>query len=143
MIDRCTWHPIVRWLLFLPAGIVAMCLARTTTLLAEYLNGEGRYWGECLAAAVESWAFLAASLWFLPRGRRVFILLFSLLYVGLAGVALYLDLFGSAHPRWSSSFLLLITVISGIFAGWHYYRRESEALSEAYESERRVGGTNA
>jgi hypothetical protein len=143
MIDRCTWHPVVRWLLFLPAGIAAMCLARAIVILAQYFNGESRYWGLCLAVAVESWAFLAASLWFLPRGRRAFILLFSFLYVGLAGVALYLDLLGSAHPHWSSAALMFISVASGIIAGWHYYRRESEALPKADQSMQTAHEPNA
>ena len=64
----CQWHPVLRWLLFLPAGCVGCVLA---ILFVRYLYwfygegwfGEGKFLAEYAVRAAEPIGFLAAALW--------------------------------------------------------------------------------
>lgn len=123
MTDRCTWHPILRWLLFLPAGIAGTSLVQGGLRATQWLNGSGAYWGECLAVAAESWAFLAPSLWILPRFHRLFTLIVLVPYLCIQVILTYLA-FAQSGLSWgaiSEAFIPVLGFVSASFAMVHFY----------------------
>jgi hypothetical protein len=125
MSQPCTWHPLLRWLLFLPAGIAAMSLAEFFVRITQHLNGNGYYIGECLASAIEPWAFLTASLWILPRFQRTLTVMFAVPYICFRGFILYLDLW--KHDWWAA-LIPFIGIVSAALTARYYYREYSREL---------------
>jgi len=121
MNDECKWHPVLRWLLFLPAGIVATALVQALLRFGQWLNGSGLWWGDCLAAAAEPYAFLALALWVLPRFHRAFTLLFAIPYCSFE-LFIVMDSFTHSQSPWRYASVALISAVSGICTAIYYFR---------------------
>jgi len=83
----CDWPTWVRWLVFLPLGIVCSGLAHG--ILTGFDN-EALFINELIALAAEPWAFLLPALWVIPRYRRALIVVSTLVFACIASITIYL-----------------------------------------------------
>lgn len=120
----CRWHPALRWFLFLPAGCVAMGLARVIVLFVWW-NSHLSAWGlpdvvlDYCETAAEPWGFLAGALWVLPSFHRAFTWAFVIIYPTVLFVVCW-----AVAPGLVSSFTFIgfpaVSLASGIIAARLY-----------------------
>ncbi len=117
MDKQCTWHPVLRWILFIPVGFVCTALFQGLARFAQFIGGSGAFWGNCLAAVAEPVAFLIPALWILPRFHRPFIVLFGVAYCGLEVCVLYMTFtrYGFS-AAWRDIVLATVALASGVWA---------------------------
>jgi hypothetical protein len=121
MSNECQWDPVLRWLLFLPAGIVGTVLVQALLRFGQWLNGSGAWWGDFLAAAAEPWAFLALALWVLPRFHRTFTLIFAIPYCCFEAFVLVWSFMHSYTP-WRDGSEAAVALASGIGTAIYFFR---------------------
>jgi hypothetical protein len=116
MNKECTWHPVLRWIFFIPAGLVFTTLLQGILRLAHYINGNGEFCGNCLAALAEPIAFLIPAIWILPKYHRPFILLFGIPYSFMEAYFLFLTFsrYGFSDG-WRDITIAAIGLASGIW----------------------------
>lgn len=127
-IGACQWPRFLRWILFLPAILLAVCCIRFLLGLLAFFGQWGSFWTEIGTTAVEPWGLLMVGLWLLPQFHKVFIFVISGCYIaGYSWVAFYLPL--QVHKAYNWHFVLvdLLAIVSCIFAAIYCYRAIDKA----------------
>ena len=117
--DKCNWRPGLRWLLFIPAGIVASGLAQGIVhllwMLVYCLGVWYPFWvGEHLVQITEPFAFLAVATWMIPAFDRTFTVSFSVLYCGFE---LFVMSSSNAwsQPAWQAATGVVSVVMAAVY----------------------------
>lgn len=121
--DDCTWHPVIRWLLFIPLAVVASGVAQA---LLRWANADTPVLAELLSRAAEPWIFFYVSLWILPKFHIVFMWAVSVLYVATYCSTIYFTLTSpnfSADP-WVDYAVSGTAVVSCILATRYFLSEE-------------------
>jgi hypothetical protein len=124
-----TWKTVVRWLIFIPAGLIGIILFRLGVLLAMWGNPEGQWWHSAFASSSEPWGFLLIiSLWIIPRFHRNLIIIFSTSYILLySGELLYflscISSRRSTYEIWTHTVISLSGIVSAAVAMIYFYRK--------------------
>ena len=122
-IGACQWPKFLRWVLFLPATLVAMCCIRFLIGLLAFWGQWGSFWTEIGTTAVEPWGLLGVGLWLLPQFHKLFISFISGCYIaGYSWVAFYLPLQVHKPYNWHFVLLDLVAIVSCMFATIYYFR---------------------
>jgi hypothetical protein len=74
-----------------------------------------------LAAGVEIWAFLAGSLWVLPRFKRTWSLVISASYCVFELVYLFTHAIHSSSV-WTTGSIAAVSALSGALAFWYFWK---------------------
>ena len=121
--DGCPWHPAVRWLAFLPLGIVATGIAQGLLRLA---NSDTPFIAEVLSRVIEPWAFFFVSLWVLPRFHRAFMAVVSGLYLLVYLSTIYLATVdeGFSSQPWADYTISAVAIVS-CGASVYYFMNET------------------
>ena len=128
--NDCPWHPVLRWLLFLPVGFIVTSIVQGVLRLA---NTDTPFIAECLARTAEPWTGLLPALWVLPRFNRAFILLATATYLGVQAtmVVFSYSMPEFSQQRWADATLSVIAVASALgtaIYAWHQrYSGDSHA----------------
>lgn len=120
--NNCTWHPIAKWILFIPLGILATGIIQG---LLRWANSETPFIAELLAHAAEPWAFFYTSLWILPRFHRIFIGISLLIYIAIYLTTFYLTIVRdnfSAQP-WADYSISVVAIVSSSIAAYYFFRQ--------------------
>jgi hypothetical protein len=118
--DDCAWHPVVRWLTFLPLGLLATSIPQGIIRLA---NPEVPFFADIARAAVEPWPFFLVALWVIPRFHRGFITLASGLNISICLAVVYRIATGemfSAQP-WADYTMSAVSTISWTVAARYFF----------------------
>lgn len=107
------WPPIIRWILFIPAGFICTSL---TQGIIRLTNSQPPYIAEILALAAEPWAFLIPAVSILPKGRKYFLIIFGVLYclIHVANIYSHHNIRGYSASPWADTFLNLVALTSCI-----------------------------
>lgn len=118
-LNDCTWHPAIRWLSFLPLGVLGTAIVQA---LIRWANAETPFLAELLSRIAEPWVFFLISLWILPRFNRAFLLITSLIYIFIYLSTAYFtavdDTFSS--QSWAD-YSISATAISSCAAALYYF----------------------
>ena len=114
----CTWHPVLRWFLFLPAGCVGcvlaiLCVRYLYWFVGEGWFGENAFLVEYAVRVAEPIGFLAAALWVLPRFHRTFTVLFAVPYCTLEMLFIVMKITCSDSP-WRDASLATTSLVSWV-----------------------------
>lgn len=121
--NNCTWPIWLRWIFFIPAGILSTSIIQGALRL---FNSETPFIAECLARFVEIWAFFIVSLWVLPKFNKIFLWLISILYIifyiGFIVVVFLKKI--QSNQLWYDIILALIAVCSTFASIYYFSHRE-------------------
>ena len=115
--NDCSWPTWLRWLAFLPLGLIVTSLVQGTIRLS---NMDAVFAGECVARAAEPWAFLMPALWVLPRFNKAFAVVVIGAYMLLQAVytSSVVARPEAFQPQWTEITLAFIAFVSAGAAGW-------------------------
>ena len=126
--NDCTWHPAIRWISFLPLGIVGTGIVQA---LIRWANSETPFLAELLSRVAEPWVFFFISLWILPRFNRVFLIASATLYIGVYLSTVYFTTVNddfSSQP-WADYSISGVAIIS-CAAAIYYFIKEFQSIED-------------